>query len=246
MLEHQRKQLIAGLEGMYWRLIDASAWDNVCLHEDTGRPHPHGIVSALGCLDSTSEVESAPGSPVGSGSRPLARLVSAAETDKASFPTGFEFSSLSVGGRQQEKEDEEKEEEKDVAGDVCCASEDFPLTLPWAEIDLSFLLPQLDDQTDTHDLQSPFLPSENFEQPMALGSMPTQTLMPSADEFIWPCEDWIYDFPAINEVSVDFSRLKDPNLERRKSSRSCWSLKLPEQSSRSKVPMISSSGARVA
>jgi hypothetical protein len=124
VLEAQRKQLIAGLEGMYWRLVNASAWDSPPLQgAETGKPHPHSIFSALGCLDTVLDATSSAASPMDSSSSPQVRLMSAQD-----------IPSLDVPHLKAESRPEEEAQQ---------ACEIFPTaSMSWSGIDISLLLPE--------------------------------------------------------------------------------------------------------
>lgn len=51
MLERQQSQLVSAMQGLYHRLLEASAWGGVPLEEAGGHPLTHDILSALNLLE---------------------------------------------------------------------------------------------------------------------------------------------------------------------------------------------------
>ena len=227
MLEQQRKQLIAGLEGMYWRLVSASAWENPLLHDDTGKkPHPHSIVSALGCLNTTLEITSAAESPIDSSLSPQAALSMCARDIAPRIKT-VDLPDSNAGSR---REGEEQEGDSRQARNLSPTA-----SMPWSQIDLSFLLPEPDLQADNRPSSPRCALPESFGRSAVAPEVPEPKPMQAVDnaeDFIWPCGDETYDFifPAIDDVDVDLKRLEGTSLGGLQPGPTHWhwALKLPK------------------
>jgi len=187
---------------MYWRLVQVSAWESPLLHGETSKPHPHSIISALGCLDGIPEAGSTIELPMNTRSSPQAQSMGLG----GSTPPvkTVHLASSNAGSRVDEQDQEESVQQ---------IRDQLPTALiSWPDLDLSFSLPEALHQKDN--LPSSFQPSLLGGSVLpAVGSEhnPMQAFEVDSDaqDFTWPCGDGTYDFmfPAIDDIDIDLKRL---------------------------------------